>query len=168
MIIVLNGPLGVGKSTLAEALCERIEWCAMLEGDSLLAVNPPPADEIEHLHSAIALMAAHHRGFGYRHFVIDHVWTSGAQLDDLRDRLVDLDRDFRCFRLTLSAERNLERIRQRASTRAIDDLDYELRTVEDERRALEAGPGASLGEPFDASAPPDSLVARMISLLDLD
>lgn len=32
MIIVLNGPLGIGKSTLAEALAEAIDHCVMLDG----------------------------------------------------------------------------------------------------------------------------------------
>src|SRR5688500_10985670 len=72
MIIVLNGPLGIGKSTLAEALTESIESCVMLDGDRLVAANPPSADEMEHLHSTIALLVTHHRRFGYRHFVIDH------------------------------------------------------------------------------------------------
>jgi adenylate kinase family enzyme len=45
MIIVLNGPLGIGKSTFAEALTESIESSVMLDGDRLVAVNPPPASE---------------------------------------------------------------------------------------------------------------------------
>ena len=69
MIIVLNGPLGIGKSTLAEALAESIDECVMLDGDHLVAANPPPADEIEYLHSTITLLVAHHRRFGYLHFV---------------------------------------------------------------------------------------------------
>ena len=37
MIILLNGPLGIGKSTLSEALTERVDWCAMLDGDGTVA-----------------------------------------------------------------------------------------------------------------------------------
>jgi deoxyadenosine/deoxycytidine kinase len=33
MIIVLNGPLGIGKSTLAEALTESIDARAVLSGE---------------------------------------------------------------------------------------------------------------------------------------
>lgn len=73
MIIVLNGPLGIGKSTLAEALAESIDRCVMLDGDHLVATNPPADDEREHLHSTIALLVGHHRRFGYRHYVIDHL-----------------------------------------------------------------------------------------------
>lgn len=106
MFIILNGPLGIGKSTLAEALTESIDHCAMLNGDLLLAVNPPSSDEIEYLHSTIALLVRHHRRFGYHHFVIEHFWRSAAQLADLRGRLIDVDPEaqIRSFRLTLPAD----------------------------------------------------------------
>ena len=58
MIIVLNGPLGIGKSTLAEALTESIDACVMLSGDQLVAVNPPSKNALEHLHSTIELTSA--------------------------------------------------------------------------------------------------------------
>src|SRR5262245_62570546 len=84
MIIVLNGPLGIGKSTLAEALMESIDGCVMLDGDRLVAANPPYGDELEHVHSTIALLIEHHSRFGYRNFVIDYLWRTPAELADLR------------------------------------------------------------------------------------
>lgn len=167
MIIVLNGPLGIGKSTLAEALTESIESCVMLEGDSLVAANPPPADELAHLHSTIALLVTHHRRFGYRHFVIDHVWRSQAQLGDLRSRLgaIDADAELRCFLLTLPADENLRRIERRQRARAIDERELELRTFAEEREVLTTT--SDLGEPFDVSAPPPELVATMLRRLAL-
>jgi thymidylate kinase len=167
MIIVLNGPLGIGKSTLAEALMESIEQCVMLDGDSLVAANPPPADEIEHLHSTIALLVAHHRRFGYRHFVIDHVWRSRAELDDLRRRLIamDADAEVHCFLLTLPEDENLRRIERRRLAREIDEREFELRTFEEEREVLTNS--SELGEPFDVSAPPHELVATMLRRLAL-
>ena len=77
MIIALNGPVGIGKSTLAEALTESIDRCVMLDGDRLIAANPPYHDEYEYLHSTIALLIAHHFSYGYRHserhiFVQEH------------------------------------------------------------------------------------------------
>jgi chloramphenicol 3-O-phosphotransferase len=165
MIIVLNGPLGIGKSTLAEALTEGIESCVMLDGDRLVAVNPPPASELEYLHSIISLLVAHHRRFGYRHFVIDYVWRSPAELDDLRRRLnaIDANADVRCFLLTLPAEENRRRIEQRQRARAIDERDFELRMFGEERELLTGR--SDLGEPFDVSAPPQELVATMLRRL---
>jgi hypothetical protein len=118
MIIVLNGPLGIGKSTLAETLAESIDHCVMLEGDHLVAANPPPVDEMEFLHSTIALLVSQCRRFGYRHFVINHLWRTPADLSDLRRRLraVDSDADIRCFLLTLPLDENLRRIERRQTS----------------------------------------------------
>ena len=167
MIILLNGPLGIGKSTLGEALSESVEQCVMLDGDHLVAVNPPPPDEREHLHSTIALLVEHHRRFGYRHFVIDYIWTTTEQIDDLRYRLTDSDADFRCFLLTLSADENLRRIERRASARALDEREHDLRIVAQERDMLIERPGVDLGEPFDVSASPPALVETMLRRLGL-
>ena len=167
MIIVLNGPLGIGKSTLAEALTESIQYCVMLDGDGLLAANPPPADELEHLHSTIALLVTHHRRLGYRHFVINHVWRSPVELADLTRRLmaIDADADVRCFLLTLPTDENLRRIERRQRARVIDEREFELRTSADEREVLTKS--SDLGEPFDVSAPPPELVATMLRRLAL-
>jgi shikimate kinase len=164
MIIVLNGPLGIGKSTLAEALAESIDGCVMLDGDHLLAANPPPEDEIEYLHSTIALLVAHHRRFGYRHFVIDHFWRTPEELADLRRRLLDIDADadVRCFLLTLPLSENLRRIERRQSVRALDETEFEQKTLADEREALLESADGALGEPFDVSAPPEDLVAELL------
>jgi len=163
MIVVLNGPLGVGKSTLAEALSESIERCVMLDGDKIVATNPPSS--LQYLHETLELLVAHHRRFGYRHFVIDHVWTSAEQLFDLRRRLATLDDDIRCFLLTLPLEENLRRIERRDGARAIDERDFNRRTFRQELEAL--ADRTDLGEPFDVSAPPQELAAAMRRQLGL-
>jgi thymidylate kinase len=168
MIIVLNGPLGIGKSTLAEALMERIEGCAMLDCDRVAAVNPAPADPREHLHQAIAWLVAHHQRFGYRHCVIDHYWPTLEDLADLRRRLSPLDSDVRCFLLTLPLEENLRRIARRASVRAIDEDAFEHETLPAERAALSAHADGALGEPLDVSAPPQVLVDEVLRRLRLE
>lgn len=168
MIIVLNGPLGIGKSTLAEALTESIESCVMFDGDRLVAANPPPPDELEHLHSLIVLLVTHYRRFGYRHFVIDHLWRSPAELADLRRRLmaIDANAEVCCFLLTLPPDENLRRIERRQQARAIDEREFELRTFAEEREVL--AKSADLGEPFDVSARPPELVAMMRRRLALN
>lgn len=166
MIVLLNGPLGIGKSTLAEALVESMERSVMLDGDSLIAANPAPDNEIEYLHSTIALLVQHHRRFGYCRFVINHIWRSPAEIADLRHRLA-YDDDFRCFLLTLAADENLRRIERRGRARAVDEHEFELRTNVDERQMLAALPAGELGEPFDVTAAPEELVANMLRRLGL-
>jgi hypothetical protein len=167
MFIVLNGPLGIGKSTLAEALMESIDYCVMLEGDRLLAATPPPADELEQLHSTIALLVTHYRRLGYRHFVIDHLWRSPAELADLHRTLaaIDDEAEVRTFLLTLPSEENLQRIRRRQSARAIDEHEFELGTFRQERELL--AKRTDVGDPFDVSAPPAELVRIMLACLAL-
>jgi adenylate kinase family enzyme len=166
VIILLNGPLGIGKSTLAEALSESIEHCVMLDGDHLIAANPPPEDEVEYLHATIALLVAHHRSYGYRHFVIDHIWRSRKDLEDLQHRLLEVDRstEIRCFLLTLPLDENLRRIERRRSARALDEREFELATVVAERELLE-NRSDELGEPLDVSRPPMELVKEVLARL---
>lgn len=167
MIILLNGPLGIGKSTLAEALTERIDRCVMLDGDHVVAVNPPHDDEYEHLHATLALLVEHHRRYGYRHFVIDHYWPSPDAIDDLRQRLYRLDphAEFRTFLLRSSVQENLARIARRQTARAIDERDFERRTVTSERESLYRYRQAELGEDFDVSEPVDVLVEALLARL---
>lgn len=162
MIILLNGPLGIGKSTLGEALAESLGGCVFLNGDSLIAANPPPPDEITYLHETLALLVAHHREHGYQHFVVDHFWKDAAELDDLRRRLLDVDpeADVRCFLLTLPLSENLRRIERRQGARAVDEREFDRRTVVEERDALTRD-SRGLGEPFDVSAPPAKLVVAL-------
>ena len=167
MIVLINGPLGIGKSSLAEALTECIDDCAMLDGDRLVAVNPPHPDALEFLHSTIRSTVEHHRRFGYRHFIIDSFWGSPSDLDDLRSRLGSLDPDIRCFVLTLPLDDNFRRIERRASVRVIDELELERATVVSEREMLAAASASSLGEPFDVSAPLPELVERLLRRLGL-
>lgn len=170
MIIVLNGPLGIGKSTLAEALHEHLDSSVMLDGDHVVALNPAPDDELAYLHDTLALLVAHHKRAGYRHVVINHYWSAPEQLDDLRSRLRAVDGvvELRCFLLTLPEAENLRRIAQRQQARALDETEFERETVAEERGVLYGRDDRALGEPFDVSAPPEELVARMLRLLRVD
>ncbi|MHA6493151.1 Gar/GrdA family gentamicin resistance ATP-binding protein [Pseudomonas borbori] len=166
-VIVLNGPLGIGKSTLAEVLMEALDQSVMLDGDQVVAVNPAPDDELEYLHSTLALLIGHHWERGYRHFIVNHIWHSADELDDLRRRLGSFAVDVHCFLLVLPVEENLQRIRLRQSARAIDELEFEMETVERERAILGDGDDSGLGEPFDVSAAPNELVLAMLTRLAL-
>lgn len=165
MIILLNGPLGIGKSTLAEALVEHLEHSVMLDGDKLIAVNPEPANPQEYLHLLLQSLVQHHKAAGYRHFVIDHLWRNPAELNDLRHRLVD--NDFHCFLLTLSENENRQRIQRRAKARDINELEYELRMNSEERQVLERYRNGELGEAFDVGASVPELVADMLRCISM-
>ncbi len=170
MILLLNGPLGIGKSTLAEALSESIDGCVMLDGDHVMAIHPSPADEVAYLHATLALLVGHHWQAGYRHFVINHLWRSPAELADLRQRLLKIDAgvQLHVLLLTLPLEENLQRIERRQSARAIDEQAFERQTVLEEREVLYKSLDGSLGEPFEVSAPPEVLVPTLLRRFGLE
>jgi hypothetical protein len=166
MIVLLNGPLGIGKSTLAEALVERVDGSVMLDGDRLIDTNPEPPDSVDYLHGVLTLLVGHHRRHGYRHFVINHIWRTPAEIADLRSR-VCRDEDFHCFLLMLSADEHLRRIECRARASALDEREFEMRTYAQEREALASFRDGEVGEFLDVSASPDELVERLLLRLDL-
>ena len=167
LVLLLNGPLGIGKSTLGELLGEAIDRSVTLDGDALAALNPPPADEAASVHETFALLVAHHLARGYDRFIINHYWSAPAEIADLEQRLRMIAPAMRlcCYRLTLPREENLRRIAQRQSTRAIDETEFEARHFEVEYALLNRAAGTDLGIPFDATDPPETLTARMLELI---
>jgi hypothetical protein len=71
-----------------------------------------------------------------------------------------------CFLLTLPLEVNLQRIDRRRAARAIDDREFELAVVKEERAALSGAGVGGLGEPLDVSAPPEQLVETVLARLE--
>jgi hypothetical protein len=169
LAILINGPLGIGKSTLGEALGEAIDNCVTLDGDSLAALNPPPENETESLHQTIALLVGHHFRRGYTRFVINHYWSSPSEIASLEALLEKAAPgiEVMCFRLTLPVDENLRRIAARQSVRAIDETDQEATTFAEEHALLNAAEGSNLGQPFDVSDPPEVLVSRLLGILGL-
>lgn len=167
MIILLNGPLGVGKSTLSEALCESLDSCAMLDGDHFAAVNPAPENALEHLHAGLVLLMEHHWRFGYRNFVVNHVWLSVEELADFTRRIKFPELPLFCYRLTLERRINLSRIAARARVRALDESEFERQAFDRESELLDRAVGDTLGVPFDVSAPPTQLVQSLLAHLEM-
>jgi thymidylate kinase len=167
LVLLLNGPLGIGKSTLGELLGEAIERSVTLDGDVLAALNPPPADEVGSLHETLALLVGHHLSQGYDCFIINHYWSTPGEIADLERRLRTIAPATRlcCYRLTVPREENLRRITRRQSIRAIDETEFETRHFEQEYAVFDRAAGAELGIPFDATDPPEALTERMLDLV---
>jgi len=129
LVVLLNGPLGIGKSTLGEALGEAIPRSVTLDGDALAALNPSPADELASLHGSIALLFRQHLAGGYERFVINHYWSSAAEIADLKFRLKQVAPAvrFHCFLLSLPRDENLRRIARRRAARTRLSSNFEPR-----------------------------------------
>lgn len=132
MIIIINGPLGVGKTETSWKLLEKFDRAVMLDGDYLGAVRPFRIDDperVDYLHRTIHHLAAFHYANGYRNLVINYVFEEPESLADLRRRLAALDDRIYAFRLAADPQEISERVRLRAQGLGLSDeeLAWELK-----------------------------------------
>jgi len=108
MIVIINGPCGIGKTSVAWELNARFDRSVMLDGDYIGAVQPFEIyDEarITYLYRTMRHLVAFHIEQGdYHDCVIDYVFESPESLAALRHLLSDLDDEIYAFRLTGSPE----------------------------------------------------------------
>jgi GrpB-like predicted nucleotidyltransferase (UPF0157 family) len=119
MIVIINGPLGIGKTETAWELLRCFERAVMLDGDYLGAVQPYTIyDEsrVDYLYQTLHHVAAFHVANGYRNFVINYVFETPETLAALRRLLSDLDDEIYAFRLVCDATEHERRVRQRVRT----------------------------------------------------
>mgnify|MGYP002682440129 CR=1 FL=1 len=87
MIIIINGPLGIGKTSVSWELLRCFERAAMLDGDYLGAIQPFEIyDEarIAYLDQTFVHMSAWHKQHGYTNLVINYVFEQPEALARLR------------------------------------------------------------------------------------
>ncbi|MDJ0752531.1 MAG: AAA family ATPase [Ardenticatenaceae bacterium] len=151
MIIIINGSLGVGKSSVSKAIHRRFEKSVYLDGDHIGYVHPFEIyDEarIDHLYRTLALLVSFHQENGYANFVINYVFESPESLQKLLDLLRPLDPAVHVYWLTCDPEEQEQRIRSRNR----DQLGWELdRFVELGQIQAQAAQQGFIGIQMDTS-----------------
>jgi broad-specificity NMP kinase len=125
MIIIINGSVGVGKSTTAEELHWKFSKSVCMDGDSIGNVNPFEIyndARIDHLYRTLALLIDFHQKNGYQNFVINYVFESAASLQSLLELLRPLDPSIYVYWLTCEKKQQAKRIQDRQRS----DIDWEL------------------------------------------
>lgn len=85
MIIIINGALGVGKSSVAQALHWKCSCSVNLDGDAIGDVNPFEIyndARIEHLYRTLALLISFRQQHGYHEFIIYRKFRSTGRVDE--------------------------------------------------------------------------------------
>jgi GrpB-like predicted nucleotidyltransferase (UPF0157 family)/predicted kinase len=117
MIVIINGPCGIGKTSVAWELNAQFDRAVMLDGDYIGAVHPFEIYDdarIAYLYQTIHHLVAYHVEQGdYHNFVINYVFESPESLAELRHLLSDLDDEIYAFRLVASDEAIEARIHRR-------------------------------------------------------
>ncbi len=151
MIIIINGSLGVGKTSVADQIMWKFDKAIHLDGDAIGNVHPfeiyNPA-RIENLYRALELLVRFHRQIGYHNVVINYVFESPGSLQNLLDLLRPLDSSIHIYWLTCEAGEQSRRIQSRRRP----DLDWELnRFIELQRIQRQAAQRGFLGIEVDTT-----------------
>lgn len=162
MIVIINGSVGVGKTSTAWELSYLFDKSVMLDGDHIGAVHPFDIyDEarIEHLYQTLRNLVAFHQSYGYRNFVINYVFESPESLNRLKSLLVELDEAIFAFRLTCDETEMVKRIRKRGREQIAWELQRfrELNAIQDAAAA-----NGDIGLPLDTTGLSSAEVARSI------
>ena len=142
MIIIINGSLGVGKSSVAEAIHYKFDKSVNLDGDYIGDVNPFEIYDdarINHLYRTLAHLIAFHQENGYFNFVINYVFEAAESLQDLLDLLKPLDEEIHVFWLTCDREVQRERIQFRGGNEIEWELERLIELQQIQARAAEQG-----------------------------
>ncbi|HOU39445.1 MAG TPA: AAA family ATPase [Treponemataceae bacterium] len=126
MIIILNGSVGSGKSTVSEELQVLFDKSVMLDGDYIGLIHPFEIYDdarIEYLYKTLLLLVEFHHSNGYNDFVINYVFESPESLKNLTNRLVTIIPEIHCFWLTCSEAEQKKRIQKRRR----HDTEWELK-----------------------------------------
>jgi broad-specificity NMP kinase len=151
MIIIINGSLGVGKSSVAEAIHYKFDKSVNLDGDYIGDVNPFEIYDdarIDHLYRTLAHLIAFHQENGYPNFVINYVFEAAESLQDLLDLLKQLDDEIHVFWLTCEREAQRERIQARGGNEIEWELERFIELQEIQAKAAEQG---FIGEQVDTT-----------------
>ena len=162
MIVIINGSLGVGKTSVADAIHQRFAKSIHLDGDAIGDEHPFEIYDdarIDRLYRALTLLVDFYQKEGYSDFIINYVFESAQSLEDLLTLLRPLDEHIHCYWLTCSREEQTKRIRGRNR----QELDWELqRFVDLQNIQAEAARQGFIGQQVDTSALSTEGVADLI------
>jgi len=162
MIIIINGSVGVGKSSVAEELHWKFDKSVCLDGDAIGNIHPFEIYDdkrIDHLYRTLALLIDFHQKNGYPNFVINYVFELPDSLQDLLNLLRPLDANIYTYWLTCEAEEQAKRIRNRQR----NQLDWELkRFLELQQIQANAATQGFIGKEVDTTRLSISEVADQI------
>lgn len=116
MIIIINGSVGVGKTTVSWKINRLLYHSVMLDGDYIGAVNPfdlHSNERLIHLYKTIACLVKFHLQNDFKHFIINYVFENEEQLNLLKAELERFDETIYCCLLYCEEKEQMHRIEKR-------------------------------------------------------
>jgi predicted kinase len=166
MIVIINGPCGIGKTAAAWELNSRFDRSVMLDGDYIGAVHPFEIYDdarVAYLYQTLRYLVAYHIEQGdYHNFVINYVFETPESLAELCHLLAALDDEIYSFCLTATDEEIEMRLRKREQESDADLRWYLKRYKELIVIQTEAARRGDLGLEIDTSGLSAGQVADVI------
>jgi predicted kinase len=124
LLIVIHGPPGSGKTRVANALFERLERCAWLDGDEVGRIRPLEVSRRTRsvVEANVAFVLGSYLRAGYPHVILSWVVDDRAVLERMLAAIDGVDFDLRVFTLAASEDVLLARLPVDASRRTPADL----------------------------------------------
>lgn len=116
MIIIINGSIGVGKTTVSWKINRLLYHSVMLDGDYIGAVNPfdlHSHERVLYLYKTMACLVKFHLQNGFKHFVVNYVFENEEQLNLLKRELARFDETIYCCLLYCEENVQMQRIKNR-------------------------------------------------------
>lgn len=151
MLIIINGPLGIGKTTTSWVLLRHFPLGVLLEGDYIAAFQPFDYYNQAHLdyaYQTFGLLVRHHYTHGIRTIIINWVFESHTQLHALLQAINMPEIPIFTYRLRADPGIIADRIRQRNGP----DLAFELQRSQELASILDrAATQGDLGTVIDTT-----------------
>ncbi len=164
-VVILNGPMGVGKTTTARALVDRLAPALFLDADHVADFRPFDVREPAHLdyiEDTLCHMLAFHASQGFERVVVAWVFETAERLGHFSERLRAQGHAVHAFRLTCDAREHEARVRARNR----ENLDWELMRHRELAHGFEtAAARGALGRTLDTTDLSPDEVADVVAEL---
>lgn len=162
-VIILNGPMGVGKTTTARALMDRLLPALFLDGDYVSDFQPFDVrlgEHLDYIEDTLVHMLAFHAANGFQRQIVAGIFETPERLGRFMARLRADGHDAVCFRLTCEGREHERRVRGRNR----DNLHWELQRHRELTRLLNEGAARGfLGHRVDTTGRSAEEVANYIA-----
>jgi hypothetical protein len=163
MIILLNGAIGVGKTTTALDLVHKISGLSVIDGELLAPIRPfdPNSSEMfDYACTTLQILLDHHSRHGFDHFVVSWILETPEKMQRFHDTIpVNLRSSVQSFLLLCEIGELIGRIK----TRNRPDVAHEIRRGRELFAVLQAAAnGGNLGYPIDTTSIESESVAKLI------
>lgn len=124
MVIILNGPCGVGKTTLSKQLAKQLVNSVHIIGDEVhnfIVDSKINKEHIEVTNQNIVALTSNFLNYGFMNIIIDYVYEEESVLQEVVHTIQKMDPEVIAICITCSLKENIIRNKSRADADIMDE-----------------------------------------------